>query len=1553
MKKVLLIFTTFFFVIGLTGCFDPNEIEEISEQYCMDNPESEICQGLSVGDLEDEAVINVFNTILDNYNLDSDTFCEDYFSVTNSDLLSLCRDSSESLFPEGFDGNTVFSVEKKVSLSTEDVYELIVYSDDLSILYTFTITLTIIDSVMYISEWEYKQETIDPTTLTVPYDDARAYFQKFLDDYLNTAITSEVICAEYFPNDIQEKCIETRELDLTNGFSAVLDSFIFEDEEFIAGITMSDDNTTPELKYENVKFTYDDDGNIVMIFEHQSHDLFADFEQFLKDLFTDFQDPDADMDNVCATYFEDEDFQYCLDRYDDMIANQYSITYEGLYSIEDQFILHINLHFPDETIEEIEIKVFFTIYNDIIKVHFEDDNHDIGLEEFIKEFLDDFQDPSLSINDVCSVYFESSDYQFCIDFHAKMIAEEYTLVFIELIQQPLDYSILRLEQHNSDSTIDNLEFEVLISVDDNQIIKIDFKDDNYDLDFVQFIQDFLYDFQDPSVVIVDFCSEYYDPLNQEQCIYMHEEMITNAYDLVYVNLDYNNDRFVLFLEQRNPNNTSDYLQFEVFFIVDGNDIKVYFDNGIVDINFIDFIEDFLYDFQDPSIVLRDFCDKYFDPLDEQLCEDFYDDMIANAYILVYVDLVPFEDHFILKLEQRNPNNTTDDIEFEVFFMVDGFDITIHIDFKEVNQIPWDVAQDFLDDLVTDFNDTFLGDDEFVDTYIWEFSQDGFKQFRIDQHNLANTVRYFWLYDHNNNFNYSFEFEMIDGSRHYFNIIFHGNDPLLFIEIIPEHHHIDIPDADISVMLDLLLNDLSSSTTDNICNTYFDTINYNDCFNFIDPIIQDGADVSAINFIRNGDFYSISFDIEWSDGYIETLYIDVFFLLNNDNILISFTNFGPHIPFEEKQQLLNDFEARLNDGSLSNEEACNMYISENSKAECISRRQALLDDGYTIGIYSYEIEVYPHYIDFAVYSNGGAVIEYFVGYEVDFYYNENGELEMELFNPINFNYVEIADGIAFIETMIDDFNDSSITDTDYCNIYGHLFFDCITTRQQYHAENKYLEVNVVFEPSEGREYSVIVDILDVDNDIIDEIAFHLQIVEKLDGTLYVIGHQTDDYYLGPNLNDIQTRFENFIYDFFDDSITEQEFLDMYSDGFYTHGIYGRQDIIDRGFTVTVGTVSLQNIHPFMEYHAPITLTLNSDTETIDLYFDVYQAEDGRIVINLLFDYSMPSEIDVNNYAASFVADLQDESISMEDFCFRKFAGFNTYNCLDFYEQFEDSGYTAVLESVTYNDYLPYFIIDFYDSSDNYVSSLRFNIDLEINLLQEVHVMTNITVLEDDVISDAYTWLFDVFDDLNSETITISDFCTDYAVCDIAFDGTEEAFYVYTTYVDYDFEDFFNLRLRAEIYWEYTDGSYEYQFYTINYTMNEDDTFTFSLEYVGKVIPVPEEAIILNQADAEAVFQQFLNDVTNNGITHVMLCDMYFYGSMRTSECVENRSDFLGMVDPITFTTFQIGYDEDGDEMFTTDITFPGSDMSDPMGLRIYLIPSTSSYYIEFLGYYYEK
>ena len=127
MKKLFYFMMVILITIGLSGCdlISQEQVEEISEQYCRDNPEADICQGDAVGVLEDEVILNVFNRILDEYNDETNTtFCDDYFSVTNIELLDSCRESREDLVPLDFENFIVLGAEKKTTLSTQNIYEI-------------------------------------------------------------------------------------------------------------------------------------------------------------------------------------------------------------------------------------------------------------------------------------------------------------------------------------------------------------------------------------------------------------------------------------------------------------------------------------------------------------------------------------------------------------------------------------------------------------------------------------------------------------------------------------------------------------------------------------------------------------------------------------------------------------------------------------------------------------------------------------------------------------------------------------------------------------------------------------------------------------------------------------------------------------------------------------------------------------------------------------------------------------------------------------------------------------------------------------------------------------------------------------------------------------------------------------------------------------------------------------------------------------------------------------------------------------------------------------
>ena len=313
MKKLFLIASVMFITLGLAGCdlISPQQVEEISEQYCRDNPTAEICQGDTIDDLLDETVLNVFNTIISEYSDDDNTtFCDDYFSVTNTELLDSCRESRSGLVPDDYDGYTVKGIERQTALSTENVYEITVVSEDLLTEVVFTIGLVNVDNLMYINSWSYDTTTYEPQDLDVPLAEARAYFEEFIAAYLDDTISSYDVCSEYFSDKVSD-CIEERDKSFLTGLDVTLDGMTDEgDGLFEVEMTFSDDEmTVPETQFDEVNFSYDEDGHIVMTWVHDDYteewlnalDAGAILDSFIYDYQTTMSD--ADLNNK---YFDNQ-----------------------------------------------------------------------------------------------------------------------------------------------------------------------------------------------------------------------------------------------------------------------------------------------------------------------------------------------------------------------------------------------------------------------------------------------------------------------------------------------------------------------------------------------------------------------------------------------------------------------------------------------------------------------------------------------------------------------------------------------------------------------------------------------------------------------------------------------------------------------------------------------------------------------------------------------------------------------------------------------------------------------------------------------------------------------------------------------------------------------------------------------------------------------------------------------------------------------------------------------------------------------------------------------
>ncbi len=250
MKKILIITTIIFFTLGLTSCdrFTSEDVEKISEEYCRENPTSDICEGDKITDLQTETVQNLFNDLLTDLDEGDQSLCDTYIAITNTTLLDSCRLSFDNLFPEDLEGYQIDEIKEAGSNDDITKYEIVMKKDEQSDIYIFTITIVGIEDQMYIDSWEF---------FMIEYQDI---YQELLDnmivDFNDETISNDTICANYFDtqNGFME-CKIRREKMLNDEEIISISSFIInetEDHKFtiIFGFTKTTDSYTETVEGE-------------------------------------------------------------------------------------------------------------------------------------------------------------------------------------------------------------------------------------------------------------------------------------------------------------------------------------------------------------------------------------------------------------------------------------------------------------------------------------------------------------------------------------------------------------------------------------------------------------------------------------------------------------------------------------------------------------------------------------------------------------------------------------------------------------------------------------------------------------------------------------------------------------------------------------------------------------------------------------------------------------------------------------------------------------------------------------------------------------------------------------------------------------------------------------------------------------------------------------------------------------------------------------------------------------------------------------------------------
>lgn len=315
MKRLLVFGLAILLSVGLAGCdLIPSEvIDVVSEELCREDPTNELCQLDSLNDLENEIILDLFNDILSNYTEDDlETYCEEYFSVSSTDLLDSCRLDKDTLFPMGIENFEAVSIDL-----VGDNYEILMMDITTNQTYQFKIGIHggAIEGIA-IGAWSYLEVITEHNGVNEMLLVEEIF--SFIKDLEDTTKSNDDICAMWFDgedNDCDSIANAVRKFKAGASLSKkvnILDpdddgdgllvgevSYEIDGHVTVLKIKFDLDNTGDELKLLIRDISIDED----MINEIDTEEIKHVIELFIEDL----EDPSITTDEICAMWYDGKD----------------------------------------------------------------------------------------------------------------------------------------------------------------------------------------------------------------------------------------------------------------------------------------------------------------------------------------------------------------------------------------------------------------------------------------------------------------------------------------------------------------------------------------------------------------------------------------------------------------------------------------------------------------------------------------------------------------------------------------------------------------------------------------------------------------------------------------------------------------------------------------------------------------------------------------------------------------------------------------------------------------------------------------------------------------------------------------------------------------------------------------------------------------------------------------------------------------------------------------------------------------------------------------------
>jgi hypothetical protein len=1355
MKHSILFIITLALAFFLASCdfLTPQVVDQVSEQFCRDNPQSEICVGESVGDLENDVVKDVFLTISKNY-LDTtkDTFCEDYFSVTNIDLLDSCRESREQLLPEDLSDFTIDSITKELSLSTEDVYTIKVVSPNKLTIYNFEIGLTKVEGIMYIDKWSYTEETVDPTTLEVPLDDAEAYFTQFLSDYENPNISSETICQTYFTDYDQGECIDNRDTSLLHNEEASLTTFTMDESYYFAEVSISDDTNSPQSQSLKVQFNYNANGEIIMTFVDDSPENsgntpnIEDYKIYLNNFFYDFNNHDKTTNDFCNLFFIPEQQDSCVELYENADSDTL-ITFDGISEFDNHYLIDITISPLDGNDEQSQIEVWFYDILGSTKMEFKiEDNqqeeYDM-ISQQITNFLNSYNDINKNDDDAIDPFLDPATSFVFKDSRQQLLSENTHLVLNDLISNQTDnhtWTVL-IDYVSLDHT-KTITYNLAYYFDTNGGILLSFYQNNFIDDYTRnldFMVDFLTAFNDSGLPNMDAINPFVDPEQIDDFATLRQDIVIdhNGYVEIIDLYPDNETDWTIILQITNGPVTETYNLWAHFYPDEQDNFRVHVDLSPINQPDTEFfksnIQSVIALLTDDSITTEEFCTNYFTP-------EFYNDCV----------------------DYRNNLNTDDFITIDEFNEIEPLVYELVLNHVEQNNQWWQ-------NIVVVFHQQ---DD---DSYLmeWQFTDPGYtKQREVFEHfindlndpNTSNENLCDMYFDNDSIFDCStLVTESNEGKFISFDGFYSQNGDLFDINIYSTDNttttsiHWTIEFVEINELLKIKVINVVEPISEDQVNSFIT----NFTLEFSDLTIDDFSFASAFaspetqNFLidlRNNYSNSMisSYNIDFYDGiYIldvsfdngETISLDLYFYQINDTWIADFYPEEQHdqVNYDDLWAMLEQNIWDFNDSKSTND-FCLSVFSFESFIRCSEDFSEITDQNFDVELSNLMLINNHWQIELRVFNNDNS--ESFITLDVVAFYDESGQIKLDYMDqsPI-FEF----DKQNLMWTISTEINDANTDINSFCNSFFTedsydtclQMFDAIRTdglniypeNWDFQSPTNWVEFTVFDPYDETNTYSLHVD-LDFHFDSVNNIIF----VSIID---YYPLNNVPEEIANSILNEIYNDFTNTSLSN-DDFFTKWDFLDSTSNRNFRH-------LILSGTTVLLDSSLISN----RDYILSMTTTFNDQPQMDSfLYLTMYDNSNGETILNGYFDCSDPSimlEI-ADTIAHETAHQVQQQSIM--NFC-------QDFNCPD--NLLQDGRIIQSVEVLDVNlnmdnpfDYIQTTLL--FQLDDNTTLSFDVSISYSINpdgtfeySIQNLYLSDpNFIVTDEDIDAAIYQFMDDLYD-----------------------------------------------------------------------------------------------------------------------------------------------------------------------------------------------------------------